>query len=173
MISGRFDQLIYIPMPDMESRQSILRSILRKSPVAKDVDLDFLAEKTDKFSGADLTEICQRAAKLAIRESIERDIERERQRAEAGEDAMEDVEDDDDLVPEITRSHFEMAMREARRSVSDSDLMKYGSFAQSLQQQRAALGGGMGAANFRFPENSAAGGGAADGDDDDEEDLYS
>merc|ERR1719488_442009 len=84
MISGRFDQLIYIPMPDMESRQSILRSILRKSPVAKDVDLDFLAEKTDKFSGADLTEICQRAAKLAIRESIERDIERERQRAALG-----------------------------------------------------------------------------------------
>ena len=92
MRPGRLDQLIYIPMPDLESRQKILRAVLRKSPVAKDVDLDYLAKATDKFSGADLTEICQRAAKLAIRESIERDIERERPMAEAGEDDMEDVD---------------------------------------------------------------------------------
>merc|ERR1719453_2749187 len=143
-------------MPDLDSRKSILRAVLRKSPVAKDVDLDFLADKTDKFSGADLTEICQRAAKLAIRESIERDIERERQRAEAGEDAMDDVEDDD-LVPEITRSHFEMAMAEARRSVSDADLMKYGSFAQSLQQQRGQMLGG--ATSFSFPNQGGRNGG--------------
>merc|ERR1711959_89665 len=134
MRPGRLDQLIYIPMPDVESRKSILRAVLRKSPVAPDVDLDYIAEKTDKYSGADLTEICQRAAKLAIRENIERDIERERQMAEAGEDDMADV-DQEDLVPEITRSHFEIAMRDARRSVSDQDLMKYGAFAQSLQQQ--------------------------------------
>lgn len=48
MRPGRLDQLIFIPMPDLESRKSILRSVLRKSPVSKDVDLDFLAEKTDK-----------------------------------------------------------------------------------------------------------------------------
>merc|ERR1711871_897806 len=139
MRPGRLDQLIYIPMPDLDSRKSILTSILRKSPVAKDVDLAYLAQHTDKFSGADLTEICQRAAKLAIRESIERDIERTRAREAAGDDAeMEDVEEED-LVPEITRRHFEESMRQARRSVSDQDLMKYGSFAQTLQQQRAAI----------------------------------
>ena len=60
-------------MPDLASRQSILKSVLRKSPVNSDVDLDYLATQTDKFTGADLTEICQRAAKLAIRESIARD----------------------------------------------------------------------------------------------------
>merc|ERR1711966_369737 len=103
-------------MPDMESRLSILRATLRKSPVSPDVDIEFLAANTEKYTGADLTEICQRAAKLAIRENIERDIEREKQRAETGADGMDDVEDDD-LVPEISRSHFEMAMREARRSV--------------------------------------------------------
>ena len=173
MRPGRLDQLIYIPMPDLESRQKILRAVLRKSPVAKDVDLDYLAKATDKFSGADLTEICQRAAKLAIRESIERDIERERQMAEAGEDDMEDV-DAEDLVPEITRSHFEMAMRDARRSVSDQDLMKYGAFALSLQQQRAAIGsGGTSINNFSFPSSANAGGGVADADDDDDDDLYS
>lgn len=42
--------------------------------------MDFLAKMTNGFSGADLTEICQRACKLAIRESIESEIRRERER---------------------------------------------------------------------------------------------
>merc|ERR1719507_2058909 len=94
MRPGRLDQLIYIPMPDYESRLSILRATLRKSPVSKEVDLAYLASQTDKFTGADLTEICQTACKLAIREEIERDIERERMREDAGD--MEDDDDDDD-----------------------------------------------------------------------------
>jgi len=173
MRPGRLDQLIYIPMPDLDSRKSILTSILRKSPVAKDVDLAYLAQHTDKFSGADLTEICQRAAKLAIRESIERDIERTRAREAAGDDAdMEDVEEED-LVPEITRRHFEESMRQARRSVSDQDLMKYGSFAQTLQQQRAAINATGGSiSGFRFPDSNTNAAADADEDDDDD-DLYS
>ncbi|KAH8061879.1 ATP binding protein [Aureococcus anophagefferens] len=97
MRPGRLDQLIYIPMPDLESRLSILKATLRKSPISTDVDLDFLAANTEKYTGADLTEICQRAAKLAIRENIERDIEREKLREE-NEDAMDDV-DEPDPVP--------------------------------------------------------------------------
>merc|ERR1712164_67452 len=71
---GRLDQLIYIPMPDLESRQSILKATLRKSPVSPDVPLDYLATHLDKFSGADITEICQRAAKYAIREAIANEV---------------------------------------------------------------------------------------------------
>ena len=48
----------------------------------QDVDLRYLANIADGFSGADLTEICQRACKMAIRESIEEEIRRERQRAQ-------------------------------------------------------------------------------------------
>ena len=77
---GRLDQLIYIPLPDEGSRMAILKSNLRKSPVGKEVDLPFLARMTKGFSGADLTEICQRACKLAIRESIDADIRREKER---------------------------------------------------------------------------------------------
>ncbi|EJD06968.1 AAA-domain-containing protein [Fomitiporia mediterranea MF3/22] len=73
---GRLDQLIYIPLPDEPGRLDILRAALRKSPVAKNVDLTCLAKSTHGFSGADLMEICQRAAKLAIRQSIEEDIRR-------------------------------------------------------------------------------------------------
>jgi len=80
--------------------------------------------------------------------------------------------DEDDPVPEITRAHFEEAMRFARRSVSDNDIRKYEMFAQTLQQSR-----GFGT-NFRFPQSGA--GGAQEntqGDqafqDDGDDDLYS
>ena len=46
-------------------------------------------------------------------------------------------EDDFDAVPEITRVHFEEAMKFARRSVTDNDIRKYEMFAQTLQQSRA------------------------------------
>merc|ERR1740131_770552 len=165
---GRLDQLIYIPLPDEKSRISILKACLRKSPVAKSVDVDFLAKVTQGFSGADLTEICQRACKLAIRQAIEADIRRERER-EAGEPM--DMEEEDP-VPEITKDHFEEAMKFARRSVSDNDIRKYEMFSQTLQQSR-----GFGNA-FRFPDQAGGTGGqggqggnfGADGDDDD---LYS
>ncbi|KAJ1343966.1 transitional endoplasmic reticulum ATPase [Batrachochytrium salamandrivorans] len=156
---GRLDQLIYIPLPDDASRLSILKATLRKSPVSQDVDLDFMSKATHGFSGADLTEICQRACKLAIRESIEKEIVKERARKEAqarGEDLMEADGDDEDPVPEITRGHFEEAMRYARRSVSDNDIRKYEMFAQNLQQRQ----GFGGAFKFPAPSNSNVTGGS-------------
>lgn len=171
MRPGRLDQLIYIPLPDEASRSSILNATLKKSPVSPDVDLDFLARNTHGFSGADLTEICQRACKLAIRESIESEVERIKARqAEAGEDVDimdEEEEDEEDTVPYITRAHFEESMRFARRSVSDNDIRKYEMFAQHLQEAR-----GFGS-DFRFPESRAphqqepAAGGDGDADMDD------
>jgi transitional endoplasmic reticulum ATPase len=65
---GRLDQLIYIPLPDKPSRLGILKADLRKTPMAKDVDINFLADLTDGFSGADIAELCQRASKSAVRE---------------------------------------------------------------------------------------------------------
>ncbi|KAL8211772.1 UNVERIFIED_CONTAM: hypothetical protein K2H54_016073 [Gekko kuhli] len=146
---GRLDQLIYIPLPDEKSRVAILQANLRKSPVAKDVDLNYLAKITHGFSGADLTEICQRACKLAIREAIEMEIKAERERQRHKYAAMED---DYDPVPEIRCDHFEEAMRFARRSVSDNDIRKYEMFAQTLQQSR-------GFGNFRFPAGNQNSGG--------------
>merc|ERR1712146_407801 len=155
--------------------QSILKATLRKSPVSPDVPLDYLATHLDKFSGADITEICQRAAKYAIRESIEADIEKRRAAEAEGREYIED-ENEFDEVPEITKKHFEMSMSQARRSVSDADLLKYGSFAQTLQQQRGAILGGQ--TSFRFPGQASGIGGGEGGagdmmdEDDDGEDLY-
>lgn len=168
---GRLDQLIYIPLPDDKSRMAILKSALRKSPVAKDVDLNLLAGVTKGFSGADLTEICQRACKLAIRESIEKEIHREKDRQRNAQTAMDS--DEPDPVPEIRRDHFEEAMKFARRSVSDNDIRKYEMFAQTLQQSR-----GFGT-QFRFPDqqqqpSQGAGGSGSQGGNrpNDDDDLY-
>ena len=109
---GRLDQLIYIPLPDENSRLSILKATLKRSPVAADVDLGFLAKSTHGYSGADLAEICQRAAKLAIRASIEEDMRRDRAKREKDAAAEGDVkmeedaaveEEEVDPVPEIVR----------------------------------------------------------------------
>lgn len=89
MRPGRLDQLIYIPLPDEKSREAILHSNLRKSPLAKEVDLNYIAKVTQGFSGADLTEICQRACKLAIRQAIEAEIRREKDRVENQPSAMD------------------------------------------------------------------------------------
>ncbi|KRZ15529.1 Transitional endoplasmic reticulum ATPase [Trichinella zimbabwensis] len=133
---GRLDQLVYIPLPDEKSRVQILKAALRKSPLSNDVDLGFLAKMTHGFSGADLTEICQRACKLAIRENIEKEVQHEKERQKRAARGEELMEDDDDPVPELRKDHFEEAMRHARRSVSDVDIRKYEMFAQTLQQQR-------------------------------------
>ncbi|MGH0155869.1 UNVERIFIED_CONTAM: hypothetical protein FKN15_034783 [Acipenser sinensis] len=160
---GRLDQLIYIPLPDERSRVAILRANLRKSPIARDVDQNYLAKITEGFSGADLTEICQRACKLAIREAIEVEIRMERERQSHPETAMEE---DSDPVPEIRKDHFEEAMRFARRSVSDNDIRKYEMFSQTLQQSR-------GFGTFRFPSGTQSGSGESSGQgDSDRGNLY-
>ncbi|KAF7035876.1 hypothetical protein CFC21_046662 [Triticum aestivum] len=162
---GCLDQLIYIPLPDEASRHQIFKACLRKSPVAKDVDLGALARFTSGFSGADITEICQRACKYAIREDIEKDMERQRM----GKDTMEVDGGLEDEVAEIKVAHFEESMKYARRSVSDAAIRKYQAFAQTLQQSR-----GFGT-EFRFPAQPQAAEAAVDTSaaaDGDEDDLY-
>jgi transitional endoplasmic reticulum ATPase len=138
---GRLDEHIYIPLPDLTSRLSILKAALRKSPVAPDVGLALLARNTHGFSGADLTRICQRAAKLAIHESITADIRKACERRE-GDDAQ--IEDEEDAVPVISREHFEYAMKYARRSVSDGDIQRCEMFTQVF------------GSSFKFSESSGA-----------------
>eukprot|EP01107_Rhizomastix_libera_P014448 TRINITY_DN4636_c0_g1_i1.p1 TRINITY_DN4636_c0_g1~~TRINITY_DN4636_c0_g1_i1.p1 ORF type:complete len:831 (+),score=259.16 TRINITY_DN4636_c0_g1_i1:44-2536(+) len=148
---GRLDQLIYIPLPDYKSRVAVLESVLRKTPRAPDLDLTKVAEVTEGFSGADLTEICQRACKYAIRESISKDIEsaelKERRKEQGLDDEM--GEEEEDPVPFLSRAHFSEAMKTARRSVSDADIKRYEHFATSMAQSR-----GIGT-NFRFPESKS------------------
>ena len=164
---GRLDTLVYVPLPNESSRAGILKAQLRKTPVADDVDINFIASRTHGFSGADLGFITQRAVKLAIKESISLDIERRKARADAGEDVDMEDEDAEDPVPRLTKAHFEEAMASARRSVTDVEIRRYEAFAQSMK----SAGPG---AFFKFPEagEAAADGAAGFGDAGNDDGLY-
>lgn len=158
MRPGRLDQLLYIPLPDKPSRLAILKANLRKSPLAPDVNLEAIVNATEGFSGADLTAICQRAAKLAIRESIAKEVQLEKMK----EQGLAKMDADEDAVPFITRGHFEASMRDARKTVPPEDVRRYELFASQLQTAR-------GFSDFKFGGDGGAPGapaaGAGGGDD--------
>jgi len=152
---GRLDQLIYIPLPDLKSREAIFKAALRKAPIEPDVDIEVLARSTHGFSGADISEICQSASKLAIREAILAEEDR-RKKVEAGELGEDEGKMSEDAML-ITKKHFNFAMSKARRSVSEKDLTLFEEFAE---KQKA--GRGEAATNFKFGEGDE---GDAEGDD--------
>eukprot|EP01068_Selenidium_serpulae_P005138 Selendium_serpulae@DN3884_c0_g1_i8.p1 len=135
---GRLDQLIYIPLPDHGARLNILKAQMRKSPLAENVFISTLATRTEGFSGADLAELCQRAAKAAIREVI----------------AAEDIEvmAESESQGKITRKHFDEAFGAARCSVSRSDLAKYDTFRKKYDPATVVGGMGRGGAVINWPD---------------------
>lgn len=67
---GRLDQLIYIPLPDDPSRRQIFSAVLRKSPVAPDVDLELLVKYT---AGKRRVDFFEKFSRLVFFEARERD----------------------------------------------------------------------------------------------------
>jgi transitional endoplasmic reticulum ATPase len=67
---GRFDKLLSIPVPDLDARKEILKIHLKNKPLAKDVNVDKLAEKTEGYSGADIAALCNTASMLVIKDHI-------------------------------------------------------------------------------------------------------
>jgi cell division protease FtsH len=66
---GRFDRQVVVPPPDIRGRTAILGVHTRKTPVAKDVDLETISRGTPGFSGADLANLVNEAALNAARRS--------------------------------------------------------------------------------------------------------
>ncbi|MFH1437355.1 MAG: AAA family ATPase, partial [Pseudomonadota bacterium] len=69
--SGRFDLLLELPDPDMETREKIFQIHTKNKPLARDVDMKALAGKTEDRVGADIEFICRKASMFAIRECLE------------------------------------------------------------------------------------------------------
>jgi transitional endoplasmic reticulum ATPase len=145
---GRLDQLIYIPLPDTPSRVGVLKACLRKTPIAKDVSIQFVASLTKGFSGADLTEICQKAAKAAIRDAIEAEA-RLKAAMQMNPNQQQNIAGYDP-VPEITRRHFEEALKFARKSVTEIDLNKFEQFKRKFDPSYGKQGQGV---KFNWPSN--------------------
>lgn len=68
---GRLDAKIYVPLPDAAARFKLFEIYLGKRPLADDVDLAALAEKTDGYSGADIKAVCNRSASELFLESVQ------------------------------------------------------------------------------------------------------
>jgi transitional endoplasmic reticulum ATPase len=109
---GRIERHIYIPPPEKEARKEIFKIHLRGKPLADDVSIDELAEKTEGYTGADIEAICREAGMLAIREAIRPDMTREEAKKVA-----------EKIV--ITKSHFEEAMKKVKPSLTEEDLRRY------------------------------------------------
>ncbi|MGC8899098.1 MAG: AAA family ATPase [Candidatus Micrarchaeia archaeon] len=92
---GRFDKIIYMPVPDLEARKSIFKVHTKGLPLAQDVDFEKLAKMTERFTGADIANIVAEAKKIAAKEAMEKNV----------------------IIP-IRMEHFSDVIRETKPSVS-------------------------------------------------------
>jgi transitional endoplasmic reticulum ATPase len=67
---GRFDEIILVPVPDRGARREIFKVHMRRMPVADDVVLNELVDRTENFTGADIASVCKKAGRLALREDL-------------------------------------------------------------------------------------------------------
>ena len=67
---GRFDRIIEVPLPDSKGRENIFKIHTKKKPLAKDVDLGKLVDRTDGFSGAEIAAIANRAGITALKRYV-------------------------------------------------------------------------------------------------------
>jgi transitional endoplasmic reticulum ATPase len=72
---GRFDELLYVGLPDLPARRRLLEIHLGNRPLASDVDLGELAARLDGFSGADIRRICEEAASGAFLAAVAADAD--------------------------------------------------------------------------------------------------
>ncbi len=61
---GRFDKLIYMPLPELSGRKLIFKMYLNKLPISDDINFDDLARRTERFSGADIRNVCESVAQM-------------------------------------------------------------------------------------------------------------
>ena len=67
---GRFDKIVFVPKPDVNTRQKILEIHTKGKPLGRDVDLKRIAEITEGFSGADVSAVANTAVSLVLHEYL-------------------------------------------------------------------------------------------------------
>ncbi len=113
---GRFDRVVYVPLPDREARREILRIHFKGKPLAGDVDLDAVARETEGYSGADLAAIANTSTMIAIQEFLER--------YRSPEEAKQHLEE-----LRVSMRHVKEAMRKVKPA-SKAELKVYEAFAK-------------------------------------------
>ena len=111
---GRFDELVYVGTPDKEGRERILGIHTKAMPLAKDVSLAEVADKTDRFTGADLEDVVRRAGLNALHR--------------AGGKAKE-----------VTRADFDAALDDSRATVTPQMEEEYEKMRGELKKRAASV----------------------------------
>ena len=106
---GRLDELIYVGTPDTAGRRRILAIHTEDMPLARDVDLESLAQRTERFTGADLEDLVRRAGLTALRRGLD--------------------------ANEVTKADFEAALAETRASVTPEMLEEYDRIQETLKSE--------------------------------------
>ncbi len=113
MRPGRFDELIYVGVPDRAGRRRILGIQTARMPLADDVDLDAVAARTERFTGADLEDVVRRAGLVALRKSLS--------------------------TPAVTMANFDEALTDSRASVTVEMEEEYRLMSARLKQDAVAI----------------------------------
>ena len=166
---GRLGQHVYIPLPDLEARRSILRASLRKTPYEPNVDVDKLADDCVGYSGADLASLCSMAAKILVRERVNE----MKARARAGGEEQKGEAAEKPKLGSLVIPHwcFEIAKNASAPSITPMKLQEYAAYASNLQAELGKASVGITAGEARDDETYRKV--AADaGNDDDDEGLY-
>jgi transitional endoplasmic reticulum ATPase len=108
---GRFDKLLYVPIPDRDSREQILKIHTSGKPLAKDVEVGRVADLTDGFSGADLAAVVNTAVSIVLQNYVGSYPDPEEAAKHVGEAS-------------ITLKHFEDAIRKVKSSRESKPLEK-------------------------------------------------
>merc|ERR1712012_601480 len=94
---GRLDRVVFVPLPDLDTRKKVLTVHTRKIPVSKDLNLEEIAIRTEGYSGAEIAAVCNEAALSALEENVN--------------------------IDEVTEKHFEIALNNLKPRIS-KDLFK-------------------------------------------------
>jgi len=68
--AGRFDKLVYVPLPDKSARKQILEIHFKGKPLSPEISIERIADLTDGFSGADLAAVANTAVSQVVQEYI-------------------------------------------------------------------------------------------------------
>ena len=68
---GRFDDKIYVPLPDEAAREKIIRDRVDGVPIENDIDIEYFAKITEGYNGADVDYLCEKAKEFALRRLID------------------------------------------------------------------------------------------------------
>ena len=121
---GRFDELVYVPVPEEEGRLRILKIHTEHMPLDEDVDLQRVAEQTEGYTGADLENLVRRAGLQVLREG--------------------------GTVKKVSMRFFEEALQETRASVTPEMEQEYRQMAEYLKQENPRGARQLG---FSVPQN--------------------